>query len=1409
MASPAAAAPLKLRLGDLDRLHGVDDGVRLGRTMALGDLDCDGVADDLVLAASSPASVWIWLHLLDPQDAWPAPTQPGVLDTTSADLRIDGIDDSFGVALAVGDLGGACDSLVVGAPDELLGAGTARVFHGPLPSGCPGPCLLQAGIDEDLSVLGVELGRMGAAVAIAGDVDGVGHDDLVIGEPDWSGGDGRALVFGAGLGSMAGGVVLSVLDAGLQITGSGAADSGSVGRALQAADVDGDGEDELLIAAVSSVVLVHDLSGFVSYSPTAPPPILGWDALTANLLLHHGHVRAAGLPIAVHAFDQPRPALWVGTPWFLLGVGGVVGLRPDIQSRYDQSTADAAVRLEGVALEDGNFGMWVHGSDVDGDGVQDLVVTSPLWTDGDGTVIDSVGPRAGRTFIYDGNALGLLFDEVCAPAPCRVIGEDVALIELQGRQEYEGYPSNPSTTSGYLGVRTIAAADRLLLASPLRDDDVGGLEAGAVFGLTLDLDRDGVLLGVDCDDFDASVYPGAPPVCDDVQDQDCDGAVDVGERDADLDGLSPCAGDCDDDDPLRSSALDEVWCDGRDNDCVLDDLDVPELDSDGDGARPCEGDCDDADPSRWPGSAELCNGIDDDCDSLVDEDFDADGDGYPDADRAACSELPAERLDCDDADPWRNPGADEGEGIDDADCDGAVEWRGGCACDTRGQEGRSCLWMLLPLLLLRRRRRAGLAWLLLLAPALLGQARVLPATDDLLLLVGDTGVGLPESMTVVRSPGDEHALVVGRPHGASGFVGEHGWGYVYRPVQQLPRLIDSDDVMVFGTTTDIFPLRAGHALATGDINGDGRDDLVATGPTGIETGGRVWTWLGKEPGPCPDGDLESSGFCQGKAFRPTDTFNDNGWTVSVADLDLDGFDDIVAGDPTNRAWNFLSLEHFGAARIYWGQADHSPDAVTSAVKLVGTADRALGSFVRAEADWNCDGAPDLVVGCDPTVTNGCSTGAGQLQVLFNTPGERPWAGVLEDHRPLVTITGLAPSWDMGVRQVPDVGGDGCDDILLGLPASDRVVFLPIEPGLDWFAGTTDFAEWPLADLTGWELAGPEGSEAGVALELVRWTDPAGPWPDLLIGMPGAPSELGDTHRPGRVAFLRGDTAFAPGALVGLLDVVDVADVVFEGRQEGEQLGARLAIWGDRDGDGLDDVLVGAPGLDHPDGGLGAGAVYSLPSGPFSDADGDGVPGLDDCDDRRAACIDAATDCIDADGDNVMVCAGDCDDSNPAIRPSRSPREWQTDRELCDGADNDCDGVLRADETDADGDGVLLCAGDCDDARAEAGPGFVELCNGLDDDCDGVTDEDFDADGDGFPVGEACAGVALDCNDRATAVHPGAAEVPGNGRDEDCDGSDLPTWPGGCACATAPPQGPGAALLLVLSCIWGIGTRRRP
>jgi hypothetical protein len=86
-------------------------------------------------------------------------------------------------------------------------------------------------------------------------------------------------------------------------------------------------------------------------------------------------------------------------------------------------------------------------------------------------------------------------------------------------------------------------------------------------------------------------------------------------------------------------------------------------------------------------------------------------------------------------------------------------------------------------------------------------------------------------------------------------------------------------------------------------------------------------------------------------------------------------------------------------------------------------------------------------------------------------------------------------------------------------------------------------------------------------------------------------------------------------------------------------------------------------------------------------------------------------------------------------------------------------------SDSDGDGFTTCAGDCDDLNAAIHPGAPELCDGRDDNCDGITPADeADADGDGFRI------CQNDCNDSNPAIHPGAAELPGNLVDENCDGS---------------------------------------
>lgn len=139
-----------------------------------------------------------------------------------------------------------------------------------------------------------------------------------------------------------------------------------------------------------------------------------------------------------------------------------------------------------------------------------------------------------------------------------------------------------------------------------------------------DADRDGECDSEgDCDDLDADVYSGAPQLCGDSKNNDCDHPswpllTGTNEFDDDGDGTSECAGDCDDTRPLCKF------------DCT---------DPDGDDACGTF-DCAPDDSSIFPGNVETCDGIDSNCSDDVDDDVcvvgdraweDQDGDGIQDA----------------------------------------------------------------------------------------------------------------------------------------------------------------------------------------------------------------------------------------------------------------------------------------------------------------------------------------------------------------------------------------------------------------------------------------------------------------------------------------------------------------------------------------------------------------------------------------------------------------------------------------------------------------------------------------------------------------------------------------------------------------------------------------------------------
>ncbi len=186
-------------------------------------------------------------------------------------------------------------------------------------------------------------------------------------------------------------------------------------------------------------------------------------------------------------------------------------------------------------------------------------------------------------------------------------------------------------------------------------------------------------------------------------------------------------------------------------------------------------------------------------------------------------------------------------------------------------------------------------------------------------------------------------------------------------------------------------------------------------------------------------------------------------------------------------------------------------------------------------------------------------------------------------------------------------------------------------------------------------------------------------------------------------------------------------------------------------------------------------------------------------------VDELTYWTDNDGDGFI--STDCDDTSASIYPGAD--------EYCDGVDNNCDGNIDEGtaidastwyaDTDSDGygdatvsdvqctqpSGYVVDGSDCDDTSASNYPGADEYCDGVDNNCDSDIDEDTavdastwfaDADSDGYgnaavsdvqcdqPSGYVVDGS--DCDDTDATIYLGAEEIPYDGIDQDCDGTDL-------------------------------------
>ena len=580
--------------------------------------------------------------------------------------------------------------------------------------------------------------------------------------------------------------------------------------------------------------------------------------------------------------------------------------------------------------------------------------------------------------------------------------------------------------------------------------------------------------------------------------------------------------DCDDNDPSVYPGAPEA-CNGRDDDC---DGQVPleEADEDGDGYRVCYGDCDDADPTVFPWAPELCNGLDDDCDGeLPPGDLDGDGDGL-----FLCG------GDCDDGNPFI--GAEFPELCDglDNDCDGVLpedemdgDGDGFLACEDCDDAEPTT------------------------HPGALEQCDGVdndcdPGTAEDPNDADGDGYRVCDNdcddLDPAVNPGVEEMCNDGIDNDCDGGSGGcELWGEY--------SLADAD-AKLEGETHGIW---AGWDVAGGvDVDGDGLDDLLVGAPSEWSNGVAAGAAYLIRP---PLAGFQSLATADLKLLGESE-WDHAGYTVAFAgDLDGDGAEDLLIGANTEGT----AGQNAGATYLISSILSPGTHVLDEAfAKLLGEqVDSYAGEAVSAAGDVDGDGSDDVLIGS-----------FGRVYIVYG-----PVQGTFSLASADVVLESAAviDSFGEKIAGGEDVDGDGHDDVLVGAPT-------------DWSWGSSAYL-----------FTGPMNSVVDAVNAEAHYTAEDGD--DLLGSSLTFGGDLdGDGISDIVVGAMWEDTgAFSGGAIYlvsapadspGEFQVDDVSTAKLVGTREQEHAGYDLAVAGDVNGDGFNDLLVGASGY-QVDGGLGA------------------------------------------------------------------------------------------------------------------------------------------------------------------------------------------------------------------------------